>query len=202
MRMREKSAGESMVLVTALAAHCKQADIPLSDYLAAVFGESQITATCDVREDITYYNESEPNPEKLREAKREGEAKRDKNDLFFLGIAIALRDGKIDMEHARAILSDALPTLDFATLEDVRFVGDGSYLKFQDMYVEVRKSGTDAKTKAYASGGDKQECRKFAKAFGEASGELTELYEERIGQTYLRDVESRARQIYDAFQSD
>ena len=104
--------------------------------------------TCDVREDITYYNESEPNPEKLRAAKLEGEAKRDKNDLFFLGIAIALRDKKISMDQARAILSDALPTLDFATLEDVRFVGDGSYLKFHDMCVEVRKSGTDAKTKS------------------------------------------------------
>ena len=199
--MREKSAGESMVLVTALAAHCKQANISLSDYLAAVFAESQITAMYDVREDITYYNESEPNPEKLRAAKREGEAKRDKNDLFFLGIAIALRDGKIDVEHARAILSDALPILDFSTLEDVRFVGDGSYLKFHDKCVEVRKSGTDAKTKAYASGSDKEVCRKFAKAFGEASGELTELYTEQIGQNYLGDVESRARQIYDAFQS-
>ena len=198
--MREKSAGESMVLVTALAAHCKQANIPLSDYLAAVFVESQISATCDVRADITYYNESEPNPEKLRAAKREGEAKRDKNDLFFLGIAIALRDGKIDVEQARAILSDALPSLDFTTLEDVRFVGDGSYLKFHDKCVEVRKSGTDAKTKAYASGGDKEECRRFAKAFGEASGELTELYTEQMGQNYLRDVENRARQIYDAFQ--
>ena len=111
--MREKSAGESMVLVTALAAHCKQANIPLSDYLASVFRDSQINATCDVREDITYYNESEPNPEKLREAKREGEAIRDKNDLFFLGIAIALREGKIDMEQVRAILSDALSELDF-----------------------------------------------------------------------------------------
>ena len=199
--MREKSAGESMVLVTALAAHCKQANISLSDYLAAVFAENQITAMYDVREDITYYNESEPNPEKLRAAKREGEAKRDKNDLFFLGIAIALRDGKIDVEHARAILSDALPSLDFSTLEDVRFVGDGSYLKFHDKCVEVRKSGTDAKTKAYASGSDKEECRKFAKVFGEASGELTELYTEQIGQNYLGDVESRARQIYDAFQS-
>ena len=198
--MREKSAGESMVLVTALAAHCKQANIPLSDYLAAVFVESQISATCDVRADITYYNESEPNPEKLRAAKREGEAKRDKNDLFFLGIAIALRDGKIDVEQARAILSDALPSLDFTTLEDVRFVGDGSYLKFHDKCVEVRKSGTDAKTKAYASGGDKEECRRFAKAFGEASGELTELYTEQMGQNYLKDVENRARQIYDAFQ--
>ena len=199
--MREKSAGESMVLVTALAAHCKQANITLSDYLAAVFAESQISATCDVREDITYYNESEPNPEKLRAAKREGEAKRDKNDLFFLGIAIALRDGKIDVAQARAILSDALPSLDFTTLEDVRFVGDGSYLKFHDKCVEVRKSGTDAKTKAYVSGSDKEECRKFAKVFGEASGELTELYTEQIGQNYLGDVENRARQIYDAFQS-
>ena len=198
--MREKSAGESMVLVTALAAHCKQAGIPLSDYLTAVFSESQISATCDVREDITYYNESEPNPEKLRAAKLEGEAKRDKNDLFFLGIAIALRDGEIDIAQARAILSDALPTLDFTALEDVRFVGDGSYLKFRDKFVEVRKSGTDAKTKAYASGGDKVECRKFAKAFGEASGDLTELYIEQIGQNYLSSVENRARQIYDAFQ--
>lgn len=200
--MREKSAGESMVLVTALAAHCKQANISLSDYLATVFTESQITATCDVREDITYYNESEPNPEKLRAAKLEGEAKRDKNDLFFLGIAIALRDGEIDMGQARAILADALPDLDFTTLEDVRFVGDGSYLVFRDKFVEVRKSGTDAKTKAYASGSDKAECRKFAKAFGEAGGDLTELYTEQIGQNYLRDVEKRARQIYDAFQAE
>ena len=200
--MREKSAGESMVLVTALAAHCKQAGITLSDYLATVFTENRIFATCDVREDITYYNESEPNPEKLQEAKREGEAKRDKNDLFFLGIALALRDGEIDMEQARAILTDALPTLDFTALEDVRFVGDGSYLKFRDKFVEVRKSGTDAKTKAYASGADKAECRKFAKAFGEASGDLTELYTKEIGQNYLTNVENRARQIYEAFQSE
>ncbi len=199
--MREKSAGESMVLVTALAAHCKQADIPLSDYLASIFSESGITATCDVREDITYYNESEPNPEKLREAKWEGEAKRDKNDLFFLRIAIALRERKIDMEQARAILSDALPELDFTNLEDVRFVGDGTYLKFTDKFVEVRKSGTDAKTKAYASGGDKEECRRYAKAFGETSGDLSELYRAQIGENYLSGVEKRAREIYAAFQS-
>ncbi len=199
--MREKSAGESMVLVTALAAHCKQEDIPLSDYLASIFSESQITATCDVREDITYYNESEPNPEKLRAAKQEGEAKRDKNDLFFLGIAIALRAGKINMEQARAILSDALPELDFTNLEDVQFVGDGTYLKFADKFVEVRKSGTDAKTKAYASGGDKEECRRYAKVFGETSGDLTDLYRAQIGETYLNSVEKRAREIYAAFQS-
>ena len=199
--MREKSAGESMVLVTALAAHCKRENIPLSDYLATIFTESKITATCDVREDITYYNESEPNPEKLRAAKQVGETKRDKNDLFFLGIAIALRDEKIDIEQARAILSNALPGLEFTTLESIKFVGDGTYLKFTDMFVEVRKSGTDAKTKAYASGPDKDECRRYAKAFGETSGELTELYRTHIGESYLQDVESKAREIYTAFQS-
>lgn len=199
--MREKSAGESMVLVTALAAHCKRENGPLSDYLASIFSDSKITATCDVREDITYYNESEPNPEKLREAKREGEAKRDKNDMFFLGIAIALRDEKIDIEQARAILSDALPELEFTTLESIKFVGDGTYLKFTDMFVEVRKSGTDAKTKAYAAGPDKDECRKYAKVFGETSGDLTELYRADIGEEYLKDVENRAREIYNAFQS-
>ncbi len=199
--MREKSAGESMVLVTALAAHCKRENGPLSDYLSSIFSDSDITATCDVREDITYYNESEPNPEKLRDAKREGEEKRDKNDLFFLGIAIALRDEKIDIKQARAILSDALPGLEFTTLESIKFVGDGTYLKFADMFVEVRKSGTDAKTKAYASGPDKDECRKYAKAFGEISGALTELYRKHIGEEYLKDVENRAREIYNAFQS-
>ena len=82
------------------------------------------------------------------------------------------------------------------------FVGDGSYLKFHDKCVEIRKSGTDAKTKAYASGADKAECRKFAKAFGETSGDLTELYKQEISQNYLMNVENRARQIYDAFQAD
>ena len=201
LAMREKSAGESMVLVTALAAYCKQANLTLSEYLAAVFTESGITATCDVRVDITYYNESEPNPEKLRAAKVAGEAKRDKNDLFFLGIAIALREKRIDITQARAILAEALPSLDFATLADVRFVGDGTYLTFRDKFVEVRKSGTDAKTKAYASGVDKAECLRFAEAFGEASGDLTELYSAAIGQNYLEGVEERAREIYDAFQS-
>lgn len=200
--MREKSAGESMVLVTALAAHCKKLDIPLSDYLESVFNESRITATCDVREDITYYNESEPNPEKLRSAKIEGETKRDKNDLFFLGLAIALREGKIDIDQVRRILSETLPDLDFTSLENVQFVGDGSYIIFGDMFVEVRKSGTDAKTKAYASGPDKDMCRKYAKAFGEASGELTQSYIEYIGRNYLQDVDSKARQIYEEFQKN
>ena len=200
--MREKSAGEAMVIVTVLAAHCKQADIYLSDYLETLFAENAIVGKYDIREDVVYYNESEPDPAKLKVAKREGEEKRDKNDIFFRGIAIAKQEGKITLEVARRIFADTFADLDFSNLEDVCFVGDGTYLKFSDKFVEIRKSGTDAKTKAYASGNDKANCLRFAKAFGEYSGQLTDRYEQAIGDDYLELVEGKARAIYDDFQAD
>ena len=42
-----------------------------------------IISKFDIREDISYYNESEPDIEKLKQAKIEGEKQRTKNDLFF-----------------------------------------------------------------------------------------------------------------------
>lgn len=200
--MREKSAGEAMVLVTALTALCKKERIHLSDYLEKLFEENQIIGKYDIREDITYYNESEPDPEKLKMEKQEGERKRDKNDLFFLGLAIALRESRIELEQAREILADAFPELDFSTLEVVPFVGDGTYFKFSDKFVEIRKSGTEAKTKAYASGANKDDCRRFAKEFGQYSGELTHLYKRDIGEDYLKNVEKKARCIYLEFLND
>jgi len=206
--MREKSAGEAMVLVTALAAHCKKEGIHLSDYLEKLFEENQIIGKYDIRADITYYNESEPNPDRLQMEKLEGEKKRDKNDLFFLGIAIALCESKIELEQAREILADAFPKLvppskggqgGCSNLEEVRFVGDGTYFKFSDKFVEIRKSGTDAKTKAYSSGANKDDCRTFAQAFGQYSGNLTELYKCHIGKNYLKNVEEKARSIYRDF---
>jgi len=200
--MREKSAGEAMFLVTALVALCKKERIHLSDYLEKLFEENQIIGKYDIREDITYYNESEPDPEKLKREKQEGEKKRDKNDLFFRGLAIALRESGIELEQAREILADAFPKLDFSNLEYVRFVGDGTYFKFSDKFVEIRKSGTDAKTKAYASGANKDDCRSFAQAFGQYSGELTYLYKRDIGEDYLKNVEKKARCIYLEFLND
>ena len=104
------------------------------------------------------------------------------------------------MEQVRAILEEAFPPLDFSNLEDVRFVGDGTYFKFSNKFVEIRKSGTDAKTKAYASGNDKEDCRQFAEAFGKYSGHLTASYRNAIGDAYLAKVEEKARAIYRQFQ--
>ncbi len=198
--MREKSAGESMVLVAALAAHCKSKRLHLSDYLETLYTENSIIGKYDIREDVVYYNESEPDPAKLKEAKLSGEAQRDKNDLFFLGLAIALNEKRIVLEQVRTALREAFPSLDFSNLEDVRFVGDGTYFKFSDKFVEIRKSGTDAKTKAYASGNDKEDCRQFAETFGKYSGNLTPSYRNAIDAAYLATVEEKAREIYRQFQ--
>ena len=198
--MREKSAGESMVLVAALAAHCKAKRLHLSDYLETLYTENSIAGKYDIREDVVYYNESEPNPAKLKEAKLSGEAQRDKNDLFFLGLAIALYEKRIALKQVGVILEETFPSLDFSNLEDVRFVGDGTYFKFNDKFVEIRKSGTDAKTKAYASGNDKHNCRLFAESFGKYSGDLTTSYRDAIDDAYLATVDEKAHTIYRQFQ--
>ncbi len=198
--MREKSAGESMVLVAALAAHCKAKGINLSDYLETIYTENSIIGRFDIREDVVYYNESEPDPVKLKQAKLDGEAQRDKNDLFFLGLAISTHEKRIALSQVRTILEDTFPSLDFSDLEDVRFVGDGTYFKFRGKFVEIRKSGTDAKTKAYASGSDKENCRQFAEAFGKYSGQLTPCYKSVICGDYLATVKEKARALYRRFQ--
>ncbi|MDE0040432.1 MAG: hypothetical protein OXT74_00195, partial [Candidatus Poribacteria bacterium] len=198
--MREKSAGESMVLVAALAAHCKAKGINLSDYLETIYTENSIIGRFDIREDVVYYNESEPDPVKLKQAKLDGEAQRDKNDLFFLGLAISTHEKQIALSEVRTILEETFPSLDFSDLEDVRFVGDGTYFKFRGKFVEIRKSGTDAKTKAYASGSDKENCRQFAEAFGKYSGQLTPCYKSVICGDYLATVEEKARAFYRRFQ--
>ena len=200
--MREKSAGESMVLVAALAAHCKAKGINLSDYLETIYTENSIIGRFDIREDVVYYNESEPDPVKLKQAKLDGEAQRDKNDLFFLGLAISTHEKQIALSQVRTILEDTFPSLDFSDLEDVRFVGDGTYFKFRGKFVEIRKSGTDAKTKAYASGSDKENCRQFAEAFGKYSGQLTPCYKSVICGDYLATVKEKARALYRRFQAE
>ena len=86
--MREKSAGESMVLVAALAAHCKAKRLHLSDYLETLYTENSIAGKYDIREDVVYYNESEPDPAKLKQAKLDGEMQRDKTTSFSLGLQL------------------------------------------------------------------------------------------------------------------
>ena len=194
--MREKSATEAIIVASALAAKLEEDNKTLSEYLIEIFDENNIIAKYDVREDIAYYNESEPDIEKLKLAKVEGEKQRTKNDLFYLSLAIAIREGIADINAVKKVLNGAFAELDFNNLKSVKFVGDGTYLEFTDKYVEIRPSGTDAKTKAYAGGENLETIEKFSRVLGNYSGERTELHKELISDEFYKNSKEKALDYY------
>lgn len=197
--MREKSATEAIILTSALVSGCEQQNCLLSEYLKNVFIKNDIKGKFDVRVDVAYYNESEPDIDLLKITKKEGEAKRTKNDLFFLALVMAKREGKITLENIKEILSDTFKELDFSNLEEALYVGDGSYFKFSDKYIEIRPSGTDAKTKAYSAGLNKAELSKYARIMGVYLGERSELYKKYIDEEYYQNVHKNAHKTYVAW---
>jgi len=197
--MREKSATEAIVVASALISKLQQAKMSLSEYLVKVFDENNIIGRFDTRVDIAYYNESEPDINKLKLAKVAGEELRTKNDLFYLAQAIAIKQGIMTLDDAKEILSDAFTTLDFSGLKSIKFVGDGTYMEFTDKYIEIRPSGTDAKTKAYGGGLNKADIENYATILGNYSGERTELYNKFIKDEFYEKVKDYAMDYYLAF---
>ena len=197
--MREKSATEAIIVASALIAN--QKDIPLSDYLKQVFVDNNIIGRYDTRVDIAYYNESEPDIEKLKADKSAGEEKRTKNDIFYLSMAIALRANVISVDDIKNILNDKFNSegLTFDNLKSVKFVGDGTYLEFDDKYIEIRPSGTDAKTKAYGGGLNKDDIEKYAAILGNYSGERTEIHKKYIPNEIYQNAKDMAMEYYLAF---
>ncbi len=197
--MREKSATEAIVVASALISQLQKTSESLSEYLVKVFEENNIIGRFDTRVDISYYNESEPDIDKLKQAKVAGEELRTKNDLFYLAQAIALKQNIMTLEDAKSVLSDAFPSLDFNGLKSIKFVGDGTYMEFTDKYIEIRPSGTDAKTKAYGGGLSKSDIENYATILGNYSGERTELYNKFITDGFYEKVKDYAMDYYLAF---
>ena len=197
--MREKSATEAIIVASALTSYLQKEGKTMSEYLDNVFSKNQIISKFDIREDIAYYNESEPDIEKLKQAKTLGEAQRTKNDVFYLTMAVAKKDGKMTLEQIREILKDTFKELNFDNLIDVKFVGDGTYMEFDDKFIEIRPSGTDAKTKAYGAGASKDEIKRFAQIMGNYSGDLTELYKKYVDMNLYENAKELSLQDYAEF---
>lgn len=192
--MREKSATEAIIVASALVS--KLQNKPLADYLVQIFEENNIVGRFDTRVDIAYYNESEPDINKLKEAKIAGEAKRTKNDLFYLSVAMGIKEGKLTLKDAKDIFNDTFKDLNFDNLVSIKFVGDGTYLEFTDKYIEIRPSGTDAKTKAYGGGSDKSVLETYAGILGNYSGERTELHKKFIDDEFYNSTKDKAMEYY------
>ena len=196
LAMREKSATEAIVVASAL---ISSIDTTLVENLQNIYDENNIISRYDVRVDIAYYNESEPDIDKLKKAKVLGEAKRTKNEIFYLALAMAKLENKVTLEQIKEILSSTFAELDFSNLSDVIFVGDGTYLDFDDKFVEIRPSGTDAKTKAYAGGSDKQLLIKYADCLGNYSGDLNEAYKKYINEDYVQKCKDESFVVYSKY---
>ena len=194
--MREKSATEAIIVASSLIAQLEEENKTLSQYLIEVFENNNITSRFDTREDIAYYNESEPDIEKLKQAKTEGEKQRTKNDLFFLSLAIGINKGIMSLDDAITVLNDAFPGLDFEGVKSIKFVGDGTYIEFADKYIEIRPSGTDAKTKAYGGGKSYQEICDYARILGNYSGERTDLHKQYISDEFYNNSKETALDDY------
>ena len=194
--MREKSATEAIIVSSSLISELEKENKTLSQYLVEVFNSNNIKSIYDTRVDIAYYNESEPDIEKLKTEKTEGEKKRTKNDLFFLSLAIAKNKGLIKIENVKEILNDAFAELSFDNLIDIRFAGDGTYLEFSGKYIEIRPSGTDAKTKAYGGGVSLEDISNYAKISGYYSGVRTELHKKYINDEFYNNSKDIALEDY------
>lgn len=180
---REKSAGEASIIATVFAAHLALHRMRMSEYLKNLYEENNITFRYDYREDRMLYNENEPDPERLAEQKSTGENIRDKNTAFFLELGKAFESGKINVEKAKKILRESFPQLNFDNLLSLKIVydydrnPDGIYFLFEDKFLAVRPSGTDAKIKCYYSGAlPKEKGKIYAKAITEYDGTKRDLY--------------------------
>lgn len=194
--MREKSATEAIIVASALIAKLQKEQVSLSEYLVQIFEENEIIGRFDTRVDIAYYNESEPDINKLKEEKVLGEAKRTKNDLFYLSMAMGVKEGKMTLDDVKEVLNDTFKSLIFDNLISIKFVGDGTYLEFSDKYIEIRPSGTDAKTKAYGGGSDKAVLETYANIMGNYSGERTTLHKKFIDDEFYNSTKEEAMKYY------
>ena len=118
------------------------------------------------------------------------------NDLFYLALAIGVSERKLTLNNVKDILNNTFKELDFSGLQSITFVGDGTYLKFVDKFIEIRPSGTDAKTKAYGAGRDKKELEKYTQTMGNYSGYRNSLYERYVSEELYEGAKDAAMKAY------
>lgn len=200
--MREKSAGEAIIITSALSAWLEQNQVSMADYLIRLYEENHIKSRYEIRIDQRFYNENEPDITKLLAAKSKGMELKTHNNSYFLSLALALKDGLITLDQARAILTEAFPSLSFTNLNQVLFCGDGTYLSFDDKTLEVRPSGTDAVNKGYGYGLDQWDCIKYAQALAGYDGTRTTLHQQFITQSFYDNAEQYAFKLYTAYKEN
>jgi phosphomannomutase len=192
--MREKSSGEAAFSAVALQSRLfieslgKNRDlIYLHTYLRDIFRRNAIANSMEFRGDIIHYNEAIIDPAELAKAKAEGIGQRDVFNHFFREIAVAYRagdkDARISLDDVRRVLIEALPHMkdEWESLRDIDLWSDGLQMWFKEgcrvRDICLRASGTDAKSKVYFDGSDKDFLKKlYAENFENFTPRPSALY--------------------------
>lgn len=169
--VREKSSGEACVSAVSLAASLwldggsqDPEKMYLHRMLARVFEESNVKNPMEYRGDIVHYNEAIFDPKELAKAKTEGIAERVVFNAWFESLAKDLQEHRATLAQTQEKLSAALPGLKtlWQALESITVWSDGLQFWFAEgnkhgiRDICIRPSGTDAKTKIYFDGTDKE----------------------------------------------
>ncbi len=111
-------------------------------------------------------------------------------------MAMGVKEGVMTLDNVREVLNHTFKSLIFDNLNSIKFVGDGTYLEFSDKYIEIRPSGTDAKTKAYGGGSDKSVIETYASVLGNYSGDLNDFHKKYISEEFYETTKNKAMNYY------
>ena len=195
--MREKSSGEACISAVSLVARLflKQAasgkveDYFLHRHLQQLFDSAHIANRMEFRGDKVHYNEAIFDPEELAKAKKQGIQEKDRFNNYFRKLALATQQAELTtvgrpltMDEVRQVLGEAMPELApvWQKLERIDVWSDGLQLWFEGCKVRdicLRPSGTDAKSKVYFDGTDKDYLSQlFAQHFRNFEAQPSGLY--------------------------
>jgi phosphomannomutase len=168
--LREKDGMQFGLMALSLAARLYNSQRSFADYYCQLIETHDIRHKYFERRDVTLYDESLTGAERAR-AKAAGERTRDRNVAFFKKLAEQAAAGTpLEAIHneLNSRLREGEKTLPKPTR--LRLVGEGKPLEgtlaeFDDFWILIRASGTDALLRYYIEGKDKDEVKAYQQSF-------------------------------------
>jgi phosphomannomutase len=169
--LREKDGMQFGLVTLALAAHLYNNKQSFSDYYCGLVEKHRIRHRFFNRRDITLYKEDLTDPEELKKAKSDGEKKRDVTMDFFKRLAEEASAGR-PLAEIRGMINAKL-TVGCKPVPEIKRICnigegkqlEGTLLEFDDFWLLIRASGTDALLRYYIEGKEKDETEAYQESF-------------------------------------
>lgn len=164
LAIREKDGMQIGLVSLALAAELFKKKSSFAAYYLEAMDKYEIRNRYYHREDLVLYDEGIKDRSEREKAKAEGFQKRDSIVSFFKDLAEKVRKGDASISEAVIALNKKQSFMEFDSLRDIYWAGDGTFLEFPDFWVGIRASGTDAVMRYYMEGTEKYILNKVSRA--------------------------------------